>query len=191
MRRKKKSQKQSKGKDGNGVFVFEAEAGNHSKSEPQFCILRVNHAQDDVTAAGPEECLEGIHGELVVHDPPHRGSCGQRRSERDAETFRAQLARERGDKNYARGPGQRGPENQRGKRSAQRVPPNPGNEWKKRRLVNVAESKMVSASQVIQRVTKVAVARGGGQLQGKIRNDNEVNPRPQGWPRSGIIAERR
>src|SRR5689334_3214364 len=191
MRRKKKSQKQSKGKDGNGVFVFEAEAGNRAKSEPEFRILRVDHAQDDVSAACPKKRLESIHGELVVHDPPHRRSCGQRRSERDAETFRAQLARERGDKNYARGPGHRRPENQCGERSAQRVPPNPGNEWKKRRLVNVAESKMVSASQVIQRVTKVAVARGGGQLQGKIRDDNEVNPRAQGWPRRGSIEEKR
>src|SRR5215471_3094255 len=69
--------------------------------------------------------------------------------------------------------------------------PNPRNEGKKRRLVDVTECKMVGAGQVVQRVAKVAVARRRKHVQREIRKRHEVNPRPQSRPGSGILVEGR
>ena len=147
--REKKSEKQSEGKDGDGVFIFEPESGDGAESEPELWVLRVNHAQDGVSTTGPEQRFESIHGELVIDDPPHRGSGGQCGGKRNAVALRAKFARERGDQNDARRSRQRRPENQRGERSAKGVARDPGNEREKRRQIHIAEGKMFRASEVI------------------------------------------
>src|SRR5690348_4463359 len=73
MLRKKKSGEESEGEDRDGIFVFESEASDCAKSKPEFRILGVDHAQDRVSATGPEQRLQSVHSELVVNDPPHRG----------------------------------------------------------------------------------------------------------------------
>ncbi len=176
--REKKSEKQSEGKNGDGIFVFEPEASDGTESEPELWVLRVNHAQDGVSAAGPKQRFEGVHGELVIADPPHRGSGGQRPGKRDAVALRAKLAREGGDQNNARGSSQRRPENKRRERSAKSVARDPGNQWEKRRQIHVAEGEMFGAREVIQRITEVAVAHRGGQMQRRVWERNNVNPQP-------------
>ena len=57
MLREEQAEEQRESKDGDGVFVLEAEAGDNAKREPKFWILRVNHAQECVSAAGPKERL--------------------------------------------------------------------------------------------------------------------------------------
>src|SRR5690348_8806764 len=76
--RKKKSGEESESEDRDGVFDFEAESGDRAKGKPEFRILRVDHANDRVSAARPEQRLKGVHGELMIDDPPDRGSGSQR-----------------------------------------------------------------------------------------------------------------
>ena len=67
----------------------------------------------------------------------------------------------------------------------------PGNERKKRGLINVAEREMVGAGEVVQRVAEVAVARGRRHVQSEIAERNKVNPRPQRKPGRGVMLEER
>src|SRR5262249_62090993 len=88
----KKAEEQGKREDGDGIFVFKAKTGDSAKGEPESWVLCVDHAENRVSAARPEERVEGVHGELVVSDPPHCGSGGPGRTERDPEALRAEVA---------------------------------------------------------------------------------------------------
>ncbi len=126
----------------------------------------------------------------MIDNPPHRGSGGKRCGERNAEALGPEFARERGDQDDARGSRERRPENQRGKRGAERVTGDPSDEGEKRGQIDVAEGEMFGAGEIIQRIAEIAVAHRRGQVQREIDERDEVNPRPQRDARRGAVVVR-
>ena len=51
--------------------------------------------------------------------------------------------------------------------------------WDQWRLIDITEREVFCTCEVIQTVTKVAVASGGREMQREVNNSNDIHPRPQ------------
>ncbi len=70
---------EGEGEDGHRVLVLQAHAGEKAEPQPQPLVAGLDDADEDVRAPRPEQRLEGVHREEVVHHHVDEGQPARNR----------------------------------------------------------------------------------------------------------------
>src|SRR5208283_2902641 len=119
---------------------------------------------DRVRTAGPQQGFKRIHRKLVIDHPPDGWRGAKHGCQHCPKAPCAQFPRKGGDKDDPRATRERRPEEERRQRGAEGMSCNPSDGWEQWGQIDIAEVEMLGAGKVIERVTKVAVARRRCQM---------------------------
>ena len=152
--------------------------------EPQPLVAGLDDPHDHVRAPRPEQRLERVHREEVVHHDVDEGEGARQGGEAHREASAAHLARQEARQQDERRSGEGRGEPHREERGAERVADEPRHRGDERRLVHVAPVEVLAAGQEVQLVAEVPVAGGGREVQQQLRRrDREDDGQPAGEPR--------
>ena len=179
LRCQKNSRQEGKRKHRHRVFVFHTQPSQYSKRDPKLRILCLNHSNEHKCASEPEQGFERVHCELVIDYEPDGYKGGNDRSKCDSEVLRSQRASQSCAEKNSSCTRQRRPENQRRKRSAQRIPRYPADQNDQRGMVDVPQIEMLATSQIVQCVAEVTIPGGGHQVEQEISECDHQRPREQ------------
>ena len=184
LRRQQDPDHEGEGVDRHRVLVLQAEPGDEAEPEPQPLVAGLHDADDHVRAARPEQGLEGVHREEVVHHDVDAGQRARHGREAHREAPAAHLPREEAGEQDERRAGEGRGQPRREERGAERVPDEPGHHGDERGLVHVAPVEVLAAGHEVQLVAEVPVARRGGEVHQQLpRRDHEHDADPAGEPR--------
>ena len=170
--------------DRHRVLVLQAEAGEKAEPQPQLLVAGPDDADEDVRAPRPEQRLECVHREEVVHHDVDEGERARDGREAHREPPAAHLAGQEAGQEDEGGAGEGRGEPHREERGAERVPDEPGHDGDERRLIHVAPVEVLAAGHEVQLVAEVPVAGGAGEVQQQLRRrDREHDAESAGEPR--------
>ena len=165
-----------------GMFVLEAETGQHAEPYPEPRIARAQNSRDYPNATHPVQRLESIHGQQAVGDQCRRAYQDAEAGEELRITIAAEFASDQDGERDQRGAGQRGQNSQRRQRTAHQQR-NLRVDGDQRRGIDITPVEMPGHVEIVELVAKVAVMADAGeqvqqQLGGAERDQNaDVKPR--------------
>jgi hypothetical protein len=178
---------ESHSEQGDRVLHLEADADEDADEEPPARIFCVDKTKDAPGAGHPQQWLEGVHGEPVLHEHVDwRGEDGDS-GESLGNAGAAHHAGHGAGEPDERGSGERGQEAQSDERGAEDVTREPRDEGHQGRMVDVAPAQVLTTGQVVHLVAKNAVMRRGTELESEFEDrDGRHNCRAGGEPTLGM-----
>ena len=141
-----------------GILVQQAHTADGTEQEPQLRARAIENFQCDQRRAHPEERLENVHGQKQIEAKINRSDHHAHARQDHPEPPRAQFPRDRSREEHAQPCSHCRQKTQRMQRIAQGNAFKPRDHRDQRRLVDVTPRQMVTAREVIQLVSEVAVA---------------------------------
>jgi hypothetical protein len=154
-------------------LVEQAEAQHEPERQPGARAAAVERAQEQQRAQRPEERVEDVHAEEVVHRQPHGRQHRAQAGQRLREAAPAELAREQARDEHGARSGQGRQPAQREERVAEERAVQRQQHDRERRLIHVAPGEVVAAGDVVQLVAEVAEAHHGQRVQHELERGED------------------
>ena len=164
MRCEREAEKQAGREEHDGVLHLKANAAEDADPEPPAWVAGFDIAQHAPGAGHPEQGLEGIHREQVLHEHVDRGGQDGESGEGLGHAAATHPARHGASDPDQCSAGKRGQEADRDEGSAEGMADQPCDEGHQRRVVDVAPAEVLAAGEVIHFVAEDAIARSGVEL---------------------------